>query len=42
MLIIRRLDDMAAAALPASGFMELLRGNAVVTPGGSPEHPLQT
>ncbi len=42
MLIIRRLGDMAAATLLASGFMERLRGNTVVTPGGSLEHPLQT
>ncbi|MGB2582651.1 MAG: hypothetical protein WBC89_00690 [Dehalococcoidia bacterium] len=42
MVIIRQLGDMAAATLPASGFMERLRCNAVVTPGGSLEHPLQT
>jgi len=42
MVIIRRLGYMAATTLLASGFMERLRGNAVVTPGGSLEHPLQT
>ncbi len=42
MINIRLLGDMAAAAPLASGFMERLRGNAVVTPGGSLEHPLQT
>jgi hypothetical protein len=42
MVIIRRLGDIAAATLLASGFMERLRDNAVVTAGGSLEHPLQT
>jgi hypothetical protein len=42
MVIIRRLGYMAAATLLVSGSVGRGRGNAVVTPGGSLEHPLQT